>query len=539
MTKEELRNKFQFELEKLSVRAKNVLEDQGLFLFDFFYDQYFIKQSKIEFIRYRNCGAKTKIELDQFILEMCKIIEFELPAVPCNKLKPQLLQNNPKIPLKSDFKTKLIFESEYDNLNVRTKNVLSTLDSDSIDGFYHNAFIKDENSILSVRNCGAETLEEIHNFKLRFKEILDQNNKPELESFSFSDLSFYINYSECFNSIEFELFQYYYGFIICEKKLTIGEIAKKNDYSKERIRQISKSLLKHIREILIRLTNNYNLNFQKYYIEDCFIIDQNFSKKINQAENTNFSQKFVILVLTSINNPEFEFLHLGQDKLENDVLFYQTSLLIDCGRCFRYLKELVFYKKEHCKIPIDDLIHSCSKIDPFGSVERSKKINIIQIIISLFNKKEDLIKLVDDFVFIRRDTRPHIYELIIEILDYYKKPMHFLDIYQEGITRGYDFKTPTSVHSTLGRYNDIFGLKGPGIYGLLEWGGYFGTIGDVAAEILEKRSKPIPRRELENLLCRELYISKDSISVVLFGYELETRFIKTHNDSISLKKWVL
>lgn len=539
MTKEDLRKKFQFELEKLSVRAKNVLEDQGIFLFDFFYDQYFIQQSKIEFIRCRNCGAKTKIELDQFILEMCKNMDLELPVYPRNILKPQLLQNNPKIPLKYDFKTKLIFESEYDNLNVRTKNVLSNLDSDSIDGFYYNAFIKDDNSILSVRNCGAETLEEIYNFKLKFKEILDKSSNQVLDLNSFSDLNFYINYSECFNSIEFELFQYYYGFIICEKKFTIEEIAKKNGYSKERIRQISKSLLKHIREIIIRLTNNYNLDFRKYFIEDCFIVDQNFSKKINQRENTNFSHKLVSLVLTSTNNPEFEFLHLGQDKLTNDILFYQTSLSIDCMKCFRHLKELVFYKKEHCKIHIDDLIHSFSKVASFGSVERSKKINIIQIIMGLFNKEEELIKIVDDFVFIRRDSRPHIYELIVEILDYFKKPMHFSDIYQEGITRGYDFKTPTSVHSTLGRYNDIFGLKGPGIYGLLEWGGYFGTIGDVAAEILEKRSKPIPRRELEDLLCRELYISKDSISVVLFGYELETRFIKTRNDSISLKKWAL
>ncbi len=115
--------------------------------------------------------------------------------------------------------------------------------------------------------------------------------------------------------------------------------------------------------------------------------------------------------------------------------------------------------------------------------------------------------------------------------------MHFSDIYMESIKRGFQIKSVESVHSTLIRRNDVFGLKGPGIYGLIEWGGYFGTIGDVAAKILEERNKPISRRELENILCRELYISKDSISVVLFGYELEKRFIRTKNDTISLRIW--
>ena len=46
------------------------------------------------------------------------------------------------------------------------------------------------------------------------------------------------------------------------------------------------------------------------------------------------------------------------------------------------------------------------------------------------------------------------------------------------------------------------------------------------------------RKELEEILCRELYISQASIREVLLHYENEDRFMKSKNDTISLKEWL-
>ena len=115
--------------------------------------------------------------------------------------------------------------------------------------------------------------------------------------------------------------------------------------------------------------------------------------------------------------------------------------------------------------------------------------------------------------------------------------MHFTELYQECLKRKINAGSALNIHSTMIRYNKIFGLKGPGIYGLFEWGGCFGSIGDVTEKIIKERNKPIGRRELVEILCRELYISQDSISTVLFNYTPEQRFVKMKNDTIGLREW--
>lgn len=543
MLKEKLRDKFHTELAKLSARAKNILEDEGILLFDFFYGQYFIQQSKINFIKIRNCGEKTKNELDQFVNKICNSKEFELPVFKPVISIPQLLQKNPIIPLKFDFQTTLFFEREFNKLSARSKNVLSRIGSNSIDGFYNKVFFEDAQSILLIRNCGKESLSEILNFKTIFKELLEHSKKSTSGNNSFKDLEAYFHHSICLKPVESEIFQNYYGFIINDKKETLSEIAIRNNLSQERVRQISKSLINRIQGIIINLSNIYKLDFQKYYINEYFVVNQEFADKINISENTSFSPRFIAYVLVFINNPEFDFLTIGEKSLITNVFFIKKTIPFDFKSCFKHFSILIQSNKK-IEIQIDDLLKSFQKVSStcldsivIGLNQRIQIINVIQLFISHFKYGEDQIDYKDSTIVIQKNCRQLMHELLVKILDEYKKPMHFSEIFQECLKRGYKIKSETSVHSTLTRRRDIFGLKGPGIYGLLEWGGYFGTIGDVAESVLEEKKVPISKRELEEILCRELYISKDSIHVVLFGYELEDRFIKTKNDTVSLKKW--
>lgn len=543
MLKERLRDKFNTELAKLSARAQNILEDEGILLFNFFYDQYFIQQTKINFKSVRNCGAKTKNELDQFVNIICNSKEFELPVFKSVISVPQLLQINPIIPLKFDFQTTLLYNEEFNKLSVRSKNVLTGIGSNSIDGFYYKVYFEDAQAILLLRNCGKASVLEILKFKMIFKELLENSKKSTSGNNSFKDLEVYFNHSICLKSVESEIFQNYYGFIKNYKNETLGEIAIRNNLSRERVRQISKSLIKRIQGIIINLSNIHKFDFQKYFTNEYFVVNQEFAEKINISENTSFSPRFIAYVLIFINNPEFDFLTVDENSLITNVFFIKRTIPFDFKRCFNHFSILIQSNRK-IEIQIDDLLKSFQKVSllcldsiVIGLNERVQIINIIQLLISHFKYREDQIDIKNNTILIRKNSRQLLHELLVKILDEYKKPMHFSEIFQECLKRGYKITSETSVHSTLTRRGDFFGLKGPGIYGLLEWGGYFGTIGDVAESILQEKNGPMPKRELEEILCRELYISKDSINVVLFGYELEDRFVKTKNDTVSLKKW--
>jgi hypothetical protein len=97
--------------------------------------------------------------------------------------------------------------------------------------------------------------------------------------------------------------------------------------------------------------------------------------------------------------------------------------------------------------------------------------------------------------------------------------------------------TEQSVHSILINRNKIFGLKGFGIFDLRSKGGLFGTICSVAEQLLREKNKPIPIQELENLICKELVVNKNSIQSGLFYYGKETFFEKDKNGNVSLKEW--
>jgi hypothetical protein len=126
---------------------------------------------------------------------------------------------------------------------------------------------------------------------------------------------------------------------------------------------------------------------------------------------------------------------------------------------------------------------------------------------------------------------------IIEILENSDKPLHYSKIHQELVLRGAKTKSEQSTHGCLFNKSEIFGLKGQGIFDLRSKGGLFGTIGDVAEQILTKRNAPVHIHILEHLICRELMVSKKSIRPILFSYRSENRFIRDKSGNVSLKKW--
>ena len=189
-----LKLEFETEVIKLNVRARNILEDLGLLTFELFYDFYFIKLKTINFKLIRNCGEKTKKELDQFVSNISEIQKTEFQNYGPPILRPQLLEKNPVIPLKVDIRTILLFEEEFNKLSIRAKNILIGMDGDTINGFHDNILYKPADFIRKIRNCGLTTVEEILTFKKIFVKILGQKT-TNIEDNYFSNLYYYLSTS--------------------------------------------------------------------------------------------------------------------------------------------------------------------------------------------------------------------------------------------------------------------------------------------------------------------------------------------------------
>ena len=139
-------------------------------------------------------------------------------------------------------------------------------------------------------------------------------------------------------------------------------------------------------------------------------------------------------------------------------------------------------------------------------------------------------------IIFERNTKKLTYEYLVEILEEFGKPMHYVELFKECIKRGYPVKSDMGVHSTLFNHSAVFGLKGAGIFNLRKNGGYFGTIGNVAEKYLRGKGCPIPLKELETFINNEMVISRYSIRMVLFKYKKEGRFI-LNNKLVSLREW--
>jgi hypothetical protein len=404
-----LKLKFETEVIKLNVRARKILEDLGLLSFELFYDFYFIQFKTINFRNVRNCGEKTKNELDQFVSKIREIKKTEFQNSEPTILRPQLLENNPVIPLRVNIKTILLFEKEFNKLSVRAKNILIGMDGDTINGFNDNILYKPLDFIFQIRNCGLTTAEEITTFKKIFVKILGQRTINIKDNY-FSNLYYYLSTSVFLRPIETELFNSHYGFRQNEIRVTLTELGYRHHLTRERVRQISKSIQRRLKGIIIIAAKKYNLNFCQYFQDEYFVVDQEFVDKINRNENTNFSTQFVSFVLSIACPAEYSYYFFNNKKSPDSVFFIHRNIPIDFIRLSHYL-EMINIPKSNSreKVLIDDIIRKIQKREyPIGSLKTFSKEEIIKII-QLFIKHningKVLIEIDGDYLVIKNKNQ--------------------------------------------------------------------------------------------------------------------------------------
>lgn len=550
MTKDELKIKFLSELASLSVRSRNILKFLQVDSFETFYETYVLHNKRIDFRKISRCGLRSEIELNRFIIEVLKDTQ---ELVPLNK-KPTFY---------NDIRMEFIFKTLLNDLTIRSINVLTKGDANTFKGFYDRIVNSDctDRFLINIRNCGKKSLNEILELKQKVIEVINDRygdnsfldicpNDDDNDSHQgiFTYLRFQLFYEQIFNEKEVYILRHYYclekGFL----KKTFAEIGSDLGLTRERVRQISVKLINKLKKNIRKAVLKQDKGIEKYYQGVCFRIDEDITNQINNIEQTNFTIKFLTYALYVLCPEHYQYVDTKKEKKEQigfDGVFVKNTISINVRALYKYLLKLADDKRNEDKeLTVKELIKlfpNKAHTEPnkvFCDDLPSSEIDLIKETIRLLLKnyicEENGIEITSTQIIFKRNTKKMKYEYLVDILREYRRPLHYSDIEKECKKRGFVIE---SVQGHLVNHCKIFGLKGPGTYGLKEWGGYFGSIGDVTETILRERNKPIHITELEDVLCRELYISQDSIRTVLFNYDIEHRFVKNKNNYVALQEW--
>ena len=429
------------------------------------------------------------------------------------------------------------FNSAFEKLGNRAKHILERIGANNIQEFYDSVIPNYyPDYFIDLRNCGIAANQELCHFKSKVDDIID-NHYLYKSNGLFDDINRVIN-NGFLKDVEYDIFENHFLFNVSKKTwLTLDQIATRNGLTRERIRQYKVSLLPKLESLIVNL---WQTNTTSPYVqEEFFSVNEKLVRIINERESVCYSSNFITYVFSCIVEPIYEFHPIDIKPPNFHGLFTSPISGFNWKALLNDVSQLMNSKRtENIEFLLINFISGYFQKSAMYNSEIHKKRIVDNLIFysELVNTQKNKFLVTEDSLTFIRTTKKKVYEYIVDLLNEQKQPMHFVEIYDEFKRRGIKATSPTAIQGAMMGQPEVFGLKGQGIYGLLEWGGYFGTIGDVAEQLLRERNGPIPWIELRDFLARELVISEDSINTVLFFYEGESRFVHK-GPKVHLAEW--
>lgn len=566
-------------IENMSQRSLNICISAGLLTLR---DLLKYRLLKSDFKKLRNCGFVSNAEL----LFICR--KYNDLFVQEELYKPSLINDNER-PSQEVVEIQLT-----DNIDLRT---LCTLEKMSVRAkktcirrnlyslksileFYTNP----KNQFLEIKNCGVTTNAELVRICEKYKgSITDVKNmdtngstsqfspldlfigslKLDIESYRrlkpiisandqfpvFTALNCLIDSNYIFKKqLHTYVFKQLFHCYNSQNNYTLQEIGNVVGLTRERVRQIRQKdfrMLARCFGFLKKLRGNIDCINYIDIQEPIILITKQDANRINTAESTSFSPLFITYILSLVYNKEYVWFgdkndFIKRKKSNPEKLLNQHYLIHrDIYRIFKmekFINHLILQirqpRLEDTTILYPTFLNDFCTIDSryYSQIETVAR----KIIETEFEGK---IGTTTDYITFYKNKEKGVLNNLIVILLQSDKPLHFKEIHAILSEKGFTYTVQT-VHGTLNREPEIFGLKGPGIFGLRSNGGYFGTIGDVAERILSDNKHSIYIEVLLDKVCSELIVSRKSAYSILFNYKNEKRFIRDKNGNVFLKKWL-
>jgi hypothetical protein len=520
--------------EDISIRTFNICKNNDLKDLTAILKHY---RDNKTFENLKNCGKKSNYELTALCIKSInhnrnKIVgsafkEKHLIHIITNFSKTQREIVNSFIEINSNY------------LSTRSQNVINSyLNGDlKIRNISDRILNNDEFNFQKIKNAGTKTLLELERFIDLIIEFIEQiaeiDNENDLlalknrffieKTFSissipdeilksqsiFSIVDFLISKKVIFEKNENIIFQK--GLRIYEKQLelTIDELAEEISISKERVRQLRKSLLENLFTSLKFIKHINDDLYQKYSIDqnqNYIYIDNDLNLLINKHNNTNFSIQFNTFLIYAYISDEFDLIGEIEDvllpKISNSRGRYNWCNFYLVNKKISSLFSFIEFANDLDKRKIERIDESYnfnfnSYLLNFSRIENLYLLNQISNVAEkiLNNEFEIYVDTNDNICFIRNSLKQG-YEYSYEALKLLGKPSKINEITKKIKELHPDYEiNDIKVRTSLKRENGFVPIGRRSIFGLQEWEDNLenfkgGTIRSIVSEYLESETNP-------------------------------------------------
>lgn len=313
---------------------------------------------------------------------------------------------------------------------------------------------------------------------------------------------------------EREIISRRYG--LFDRKETLEQIGELLGITRERVRQLEKS-------VISRLRTNAEAGDLPGLHEFQTELTAKLKELGNVARVSNLSNEMTGDTSTKIEQSRLAFIAELCPELivvsDNDH-YYQAVAIAD------------IHDDKKIQKHVSSIIDAIKKIGQPASIEEvSKKISHDdpKHVQALSTTSKHLATLNDKWGLIKWPTvnPKNIRDKIYVILQQHGKHMHFNEI-AEAI-KDSDFKrkdvTTQAIHNELIK-DKRFVLIGRGIYALKEWGYKKGTVADIITEVLSEAGEPLHRDEIVKRVLKSRYVKETTILLNLQGKDQFQRVAK-------------
>jgi hypothetical protein len=561
-----------YSVEDITIRSFNVCKDNNLKDLNAIL-KYYNKFRTFENIR--NCGSKSNKEL----IELCqKYIEIENLTENQMALKSIILD----LPRSHRDIINNFIESHISNLSKRSKKALTIFlkGNFEISNINERILTNATFNAKKIQNIGSKSIIEINKFidsikgfiknvsiveneialgdKIYFEKTFALPEIPieVIESQSIFTLTdFLIKQNVIFDKNQNTIFRKTIKIYNEQVELTIDEIAKEQNLTRERVRQKRKNCLDELFSKLQFLKRIDDDLFQKYGIDlnqNYIAIEGDLNHSINEINNTNFSNEFISFLIYVYISDRFELVGAIEDVLVTKQfnsrerhnwsnLYLVRNHLTNLFDFNNFGNDMA--KRINDKIEETYTFHFKSYLNNFIKVKSSTVISeVFPIAERIINQEFDFIIDINDNIVFKRNTIKQVSEYVIEALEKLGLPSKIEDIYkliEQDYTK--TAKSQEALRSSMQRTSEIIYFGRSGTYGLKKWelekeGIKGGSLKDIIISFLDKKKQPIHISMILEYL-KKYRGNKNERSVITnLKVDPDKRFIIYSQSFIGLKK---
>lgn len=518
----------------ISTRTRNVCGQNGLNDLSSILKYY---QENETFLKLRNCGRKSNMELTSLCL---KYLAFELDLNEKTiKIKTDLSDSiNNFTRLQRDIVNKFIEINKF-YLSNRSRNSINTFLNGNfkIQNISEQILLNNKFDFEKIRHAGKKSIDEL---KVFFNSIIDfietvaelkneydlikLSNQifikqtfsnliiPEniLESLSIFKLVDYLIANDAiFKKHEKTIFVKTIKVYNNQPNLTLEEVSKEINLTKERVRQIRKRIkeklfnrLQFIRNIEHDLTQRYSIGRNQNLI----VIDDDLNNEINRINETYFSKEFNSIIIFISLSDKIDLIGDIEDILFTNNIksrgvhnwnnFYLINRNIsNCFNFFNFVNDL--NSRIYSRIEENYNFYFSSYLFNFLTSTNLDDINeVSEIAEKVLNIEFEIYLDTEDKIEFKGNSLKQAYEYAYEALQSIGRPSKVDQIFKKIKELNPDYETDTSrVRSSMKRFYGFVPIGRSSTFGLKEWENQMenfkgGTIRSIVYEYLDSEINP-------------------------------------------------